>query len=224
MSEPILEREPTDPKAKHVNPGLKFALEMGPLLIFFFATLRGEWLIATFPVLAGLGKPLLVATALFMVATVASLAISWTLTRTIPLMPLVSGVVVLVFGSLSIWLQNDMFIKMKPTIIYALFAVVLLGGLAFGRSLLGYVLDSAFRLDAEGWRKLSFRWAIFFLFCAALNEVVWRSLVAVYPPEQADKYWAGFKLFGFSALTFVFILTQMPLISRHSLEEQSQDK
>jgi len=118
---------------------------------------------------------------------------------------------VLVFGSLSIWLQNDMFIKMKPTIIYALFAVVLFGGLAFGRSLLGYVLDSAFHLDAEGWRKLTFRWALFFVFSAVLNEVVWRSLAVVYPPEQADYYWAGFKLFGFSALTFVFILTQMPL-------------
>jgi intracellular septation protein len=224
MNEPIIEREPTDPKARHINPGLKFVLEMGPLLVFFFGTWRGERLIETFPVLAGLGKPLLVATALFMVATVVSLAISWMLARTIPLMPLVSGVVVLVFGSLSIWLQNDMFIKMKPTIIYALFGAVLLGGLAFGRSLLGYVLDSAFHLDAEGWRKLSFRWALFFLFCAVLNEVLWRGLAAIYPPEQADEYWAAFKLFGFSVLTFLFILTQMPLISRHSLEEQPQDK
>lgn len=224
MSEPIIEREPTDPRAKRMNPLLKFVLEMGPLLIFFYATLRGESLIAAFPLLGELGRPLFVATALFMAATLASLAVSWAMTRTIPLMPLVSGVVVLVFGGLSIWLQNDTFIKMKPTIIYTLFAVVLLVGLAFGRALLGYVLDSAFHLDAEGWRKLTFRWGVFFLFCAAFNEVLWRGLDAAYPTEQADSYWAGFKLFGFPALTFIFILTQMPLIMRHSLEERPQDK
>jgi intracellular septation protein len=224
MSEPIIEREPTDPRAKRMNPMLKFVLEMGPLLLFFYATLRGEALIAAFPMLGELGRPLFVATALFMATTVISLAISWALTRTIPLMPLVSGIVVLVFGGLSIWLQNDTFIKMKPTIIYTLFAVVLLGGLAFGRSLLGYVLDSAFHLDAEGWRKLTFRWGLFFLFCAAFNEVLWRALAAMYPTEQADSYWAGFKLFGFPLLTLLFILTQMPLIMRHSLEERPQDK
>ena len=224
MSEPIIEREPTDSRAKRMNPLLKFVLEMGPLLIFFYATLRGESLIAALPALGELGRPLFVATGLFMVATVISLTISWALTRTIPMMPLVSGVVVLVFGGLSIWLQNDTFIKMKPTIIYALFAVVLLGGLMFGRALLGYVLDSAFHLDAEGWRKLTFRWGVFFLFCAAFNEALWRGLDAMYPTEQADSYWAGFKLFGFPALTFVFILTQMPLIMRHSLEERTQDK
>jgi intracellular septation protein len=224
MSEPLIERDPTDPRTRRMNPALKFALEMGPLLVFFFGTFRGEWLISVFPVLGALGKPLFIATALFMVATVISLAISWLLTRTIPLMPLVSGVVVLVFGALSIWLQNDTFIKMKPTIVYTLFAVVLLGGLAFGRPLLGYVFDSAFHLDAEGWRKLTFRWGLFFLFSALVNEIVWRGLAAIYPPEQADEYWAAFKLFGFTALTFLFVLSQMPLIMRHSLEEQPQDK
>jgi intracellular septation protein len=224
MSEPILERDPTDPRTKRMSPTLKFVLEMGPLLIFFFATFRGEWLASVFPILAGLGKPLFIATALFMVATVISLGVSWLLTRTIPLMPLVSGAVVIVFGALSIWLQNDTFIKMKPTIVYTLFAAVLLGGLAFGRPLLGYVFDSAFHLDAEGWRKLSFRWALFFVFSAVINEVVWRGLAAAYPAEQADEYWASFKLFGFTALTFLFILSQMPLIMRHSLDEQPRDK
>ena len=76
----------------------------------------------------------------------------------------------------------------------------------------------------EGWRKLSFRWGIFFLFCAVANEILWRSLARMFPPEQADSYWAGFKLFGFSGLIFIFTLTQMPLITRHSLEEQAQDK
>lgn len=93
-----------------------------------------------------------------MVATVIALAVSWSLTRTLPMMPLISGIVVLVFGALTLWLHNDTFIKMKPTIVNTLFGAILLGGLFFGKSLLGYVFDSAFKLDAEGWRKLTFRW------------------------------------------------------------------
>ena len=112
----------------------------------------------TFPALAALGGPIFVATGLFMVATAIALVASWLLTRTLPIMPLVSGVVVLIFGALTLWLQDDVFIKMKPTIVNTLFGAVLLGGLAFGKSLLGYVFDSAFKLDAEGWRKLTFRW------------------------------------------------------------------
>ena len=122
---------------------------------------------ARFPALAALGGPIFVATGLFMVATAIALAASWLLTRTLPIMPLVSGVVVFVFGALTLWLQDDIFIKMKPTIVNTLFGAVLLGGLWFGKSLLGYVFDSAFQLDAEGWRKLTFRWGLFFLFLAA---------------------------------------------------------
>ena len=224
MNQSILERDPGDPRKKEINPLLKLALELGPLMVFFFANARGEWLAERFPALAAFGGPIFIATGLFMIATAIALAASWSLTRSLPIMPLVSGVVVFIFGGLTLYLQDDVFIKMKPTIIYALFAVVLLGGLVFGRALLGYVLDSAFHLDAEGWRKLTFRWGVFFLFCAAFNEVLWRGLDAMYPTEQADSYWAGFKLFGFPALTFVFILTQMPLIMRHSLEERPQDK
>src|SRR5690606_2553108 len=124
---------------------------------------------------AGFGGPIFVATGLFMIATAVALAVSWSLTRTLPMMPLVSGVVVFVFGGLTLWLQDDVFIKMKPTIINTLFAAVLLGGLWFGKSLLGYVFDSAFNLDAEGWRKLTLRWGLFFLFLAVVNEIVWRS-------------------------------------------------
>lgn len=222
MSQHIIEPGPSEVKKPQVNPLLKMALELGPLLIFFLGTFKGEWLAAQFPVLAGLGKPLFIATALFMVATVVSLVISWLLTRTIPLMPLVSAVVVLVFGALSIWLQNDTFIKMKPTIIYTLFGAVLLGGLAFGRPLLGYVLDAAFRLDDEGWRKLTFRWGLFFLASAVVNEIVWRGLAALLPAAQADEYWAAFKLFGFTILTVVFIFTQMPMIARHSLDGEGK--
>lgn len=227
MAEPpsrrLIERDPADPrKRQHVNPALKLALEMGPLAVFFAATLRADRLIGLFPALGLLGKPLFIATALFMAATAVSLAVSWALTRTLPLMPLVSGIVVLFFGGLSIWLQNDTFIKMKPTIVYALFGLLLLGGLRFDKALLGYVFDAAFKLDAEGWRKLTRRWGLFFLFSAVLNEAVWRGLAARYPAEQADSYWAAFKLFGFTGLTFLFILSQMPLIARHSLDDKPE--
>ncbi|MBX3596492.1 MAG: septation protein A [Rhizobiaceae bacterium] len=222
MSNPILETGPSDPRQRKISPGLKFALEMGPLLIFFLATFKGHWLASVFPALDLLGKPLFIATALFMIATIISLGVSWILTRSIPMMPLVSGAVVLVFGGLSIWLQNDTFIKMKPTIVYALFSAVLLGGLAFNRPLLGYVFDQAFQLDNDGWHKLTLRWGIFFIFCAALNEIVWRGLAAIYPPDIADEYWAAFKLFGFTALTFLFVFSQMPLIMRHSIEQHGE--
>jgi intracellular septation protein len=223
MAEPIIERAPGDPRRKKVNPGLKFVLEMGPLILFFLVTYKGEWLTALFPALGQIGKPIFIATALFMVTSVLALAVSWILTRTLALMPLVSGVVVLFFGGLTLWLHDDTFIKMKPTLVYALFGGLLLGGLAFGKALLGYVFDQAFQLDEEGWRKLTFRWGLFFLGCAVLNEIVWRTLGHIYPPDLADKYWAGFKLFGFTALTFLFMLTQMPLIARHSPEEETEE-
>ncbi len=219
MAEPIIERAPDDPRRKKINPGLKFLLEMGPLVVFFFVTYKGDWLATLFPVLGDLGRPIFIATAIFMVTTILALAVSWALTRTLPLMPLVSGIVVVFFGGLTLWLHNDTFIKMKPTLVYALFGGLLLGGLLFGKALLGYVFDQAFQLDEEGWRKLTFRWGLFFLGCAVLNEIVWRTLAGMYPPELADKYWAGFKLFGFTGLTFLFMLSQMPLISRHSPEE-----
>ena len=212
MHEPILERDPSDPRRKDVNPLLKLVLELGPLLVFFFANARGVWLAEKFPALVAFGAPIFVATGLFMVATAVALAVSWILTRTLPIMPLVSGIVVLVFGTLTLWLQDDVFIKMKPTIVNALFGCVLLGGLFFGRSLLGYVFDSAFHLDAEGWRKLTFRWGLFFLFLAVVNELVWRSF--------STDYWVAFKVWGIMPITLGFTLSQMPLIMRHSLEDR----
>ncbi|PSJ53145.1 septation protein A [Kumtagia ephedrae] len=211
MSKPILERDPSDPRKKEINPLLKLVLELGPLLVFFFANTRGAWLVERFPALAELGGPIFVATGLFMVATAIALAVSWVLTRTLPMMPLVSGIVVFVFGALTLWLQDDVFIKMKPTIVNTLFGVVLLGGLAFGKSLLGYVFDSAFRLDAEGWRKLTLRWGLFFLFLALANEVVWRNF--------STDAWVAFKVWGIMPITLLFTLSQMPMIMRHSLEE-----
>lgn len=214
--EPIFERDPSDPARKTVNPLLKLALELGPLLVFFFANARGEWLAERFPLLGDIGGPLFIATALFMVATAIALSVSWLLLRTLPVMPLVSGIVVFVFGALTLYLHSEIFIKMKPTIVNTLFGAVLLGGLAFGKSLLGYVFDSAFRLDAEGWRKLTLRWGLFFLFLAAANEVVWRSF--------STDFWVAFKVWGIMPTTFIFTMSQMPLIMRHSLEEGTGGK
>jgi len=210
----IFERDPADPKRKEINPILKLALELGPLMVFFFANSRGEWLAGRFPALAELGGPLFVATALFMAATAIALTVSWILTRTLPIMPLVSGVVVFVFGALTLYLHSEIFIKMKPTIVNTLFGVVLLGGLAFGKSLLGYVFDSAFRLDAEGWRKLTLRWGVFFLFLAVVNEVVWRMF--------STDAWVAFKVWGIMPITILFTMSQMPLIMKHSLEEPTK--
>lgn len=202
------EHDPNAPDREEVSPLLKLALELGPLAIFFFANARGQLLVEWFPALADLGGPLFIATAAFMVAITVSLSVSYVLTRRLPIMPVVTGVVVLVFGGLTLYLQDELFIKLKPTIVNVLFGSVLLGGLVFGKSLLGYVFDSVFKLDAEGWRKLTLRWGLFFLFLALVNEVVWRSF--------STDFWVSFKVFGMMPLTFLFTLSQLPLISKHS--------
>ena len=211
----IIEPDPNDPERKRTNPLLKLVLELGPLLVFFFANSRGDWIAERVPFLAGLGGPIFVGTACFMIATAIALAVSWVLTRTIPIMPLLSGVIVLVFGALTLWLQDETFIKVKPTIINTMFGVILLGGLAFGKSFLGYVFDSAFRLDAEGWRKLTLRWGLFFLAMAVLNEVVWRNF--------STDFWIAFKVWGNMPLSIVFTILQLPLMQRHALAEEEDE-
>lgn len=202
--------------AAEVSPLLKMALELGPLLVFFFANARGEWLASRFPVLTEFGGPIFIATGLFMIATALALTVSWLLTRRLPMMPLISGIVVFVFGALTLWLQNDTFIKMKPTIVNALFGSILLGGLFFGQSLLGYVFNSAFKLTDEGWRKLTLRWGVFFLFLAVLNEVVWRTV--------STDSWVAFKVWGTMPITILFTMAQMPLIMKHAVEPIVKDK
>ncbi|WP_457298486.1 septation protein A [Phyllobacterium sp. P5_D12] len=220
MEQPIFERDPSDPAArtdparKEINPLLKLVLELGPLMVFFFANARGEWLIERFPALSNIGEPIFIATALFMGATAIALAASWVLVRSLPIMPLISGIVVLIFGALTLWLHNETFIKMKPTIVNALFGVILLGGLYFGKSLLGYVFDSAFKLNAEGWRKLTMRWGIFFIFLAVLNEVVWRSF--------STDFWVAFKVWGTMPITLLFTFAQMPLVMKYSIEPAAE--
>ena len=193
------------------SPLLKLALELGPLISFFAANTRGEALMAQFPALAGFREPIFLATAVFMVAITISLSVSWAMTRKLAVMPVVSGVVVLVFGGLTLFLQDELFIKLKPTIVNGLFAAVLLGGLFFGRSLLGYVFDSVFNLTPEGWRKLTLNWGLFFIFLAVLNEVIWRNF--------STDFWVAFKVWGVMPITLVFTFSQLPLISKHTVEE-----
>jgi intracellular septation protein len=206
-----IEQAPGTKGKPEINPLLKLALELGPLIVFFFANARGAWLAEKIPALANLGGPLFVATLSFMLATALSLTVSYALTRTLPIMPMVSGVVVLVFGTLTLWLKDETFIKMKPTIVNTLFGAILLGGLYFGKSLLGYVFDSAFKLNAEGWRKLTLRWGLFFLFLAVLNEIVWRNF--------STDFWVAFKVWGTMPITLAFTMSQMPLIMRHGTEK-----
>jgi intracellular septation protein len=189
--------EPAQTKPAELNPLLKLALDLGPLLLFFFVNAR-------FGIYAATGA--------FMVATVVSLVVTYVLIRRIAIMPLVSAIVVMVFGGLTIWFQNETFIKVKPTIIYSLFAIFLLGGLVFGRSLIAIVLDSMFSLDAEGWRKLTLRWGLFFVVMAVVNEIVWRSV--------STDAWVAFKTFGFLPLTVVFALAQTPLMMRHAADKK----
>lgn len=202
-------------KTEDINPMLKLVLELGPLLVFFFANSRGEWIVEKVPALSQLGGPIFVATGLFMLATAASLTVSWLLTRKLPMMPMISGVVVFVFGGLTLWLQDDTFIKVKPTIVNALFGVILLGGLFFGLSLLGYVFNSAFKLTPEGWRILTLRWGLFFIFLAVLNEVVWRNF--------STDTWVAFKTWGTMPITIIFTMLQMPILMKYAIEPMSKD-
>jgi intracellular septation protein len=189
------------PRKPPLNPLLKLALELGPLGLFFIANAyAGRF---------GFGEDrrIYVATALFIGATLVALAVHYALLRKLPIMPLVSGVVVVVFGGLTLALQDETFIKLKPTIVNTLFGLILLGGLWFRKPLLRIVLDSMFELTDEGWRKLTLRWALFFFVLAILNEVVWRT--------QSTDAWVTFKVFGIMPLTLVFALAQTPLLMRY---------
>jgi intracellular septation protein len=134
------------------------------------------------------------------------------MTRHVAVMPVVTAIIVLVFGSLTIFLHNDMFIKLKPTIIYLLFGGTLLGGLFFDKPLLGMVMDSLFNLTDEGWRKLTWRWALFFFALAIVNEIVWRT--------QTTDFWISFKLFGVVPLTFAFGALQYPLLVKYGKDKK----
>ena len=174
------------------------ALELGPLILFFAA--NSKW-------------GIFVGTAVFVVATAICLPCYRWMEGRWPVMPMVGGFFVLVFGGLTIWLQDETFIKLKPTIIYVLFGGTLVGGMLLGKPLLGIVFDSVFHLRDEGWRKLTWRWALFFFALAVLNEIVWRT--------QTTDVWVSFKLFGVVPLTFLFAALQYPLLSKYSLDKKS---
>ena len=200
--------EPAPPR-RHLPPFLKLALELGPLVVFFLGNAYAE----RFGVAPD--RKLFAATGAFIAATVLALAIHYVLVRRLPIMPLVSGAVVVVFGGLTLALQDKTFIMMKPTIVNTLFGLVLLGGLAFGKPLLSVVLDSMFALTDEGWRKLTFRWGVFFLALAAINEVVWRT--------QTEDFWVTFKVFGIMPLTIAFALAQTPLLMHHERKDAAEE-
>jgi intracellular septation protein len=187
-------------KKPRLHPALKLALDIGPLILFFIGNAR--W--GIFP-----------ATAIFMVAILVALAVSYALIRRLPVMALISAVIVTVFGGLTLVLHDETFIKVKPTIIYALFGATLLFGLISRKPLLEMVFDSVFHLTEEGWRKLTLRWCVFFFAMAVLNEFVWRNF--------ATDTWVSFKLFGAVPLTFLFAAAQYPLLMKHDASSDAAE-
>ena len=180
-------------KKKQLNPILKLVLDIGPLILFFAAN-------AKFGIYAATGA--------FMVAILIALVVSYVITRHVAVMPLVTAAIVLVFGGLTLVLHDEVFIKLKPTIVNCLFGVILGGGLLLlNRPLLKPIFGAAFRLTDEGWRKLTVRWALFFFVLAAINEVIWRS----FPTDT----WIASKMFLSFPLTLVFAFLQVPLLKRY---------
>ena len=181
-----------------MHPLLRFALDLGPLILFFIA--NGRYGIFAAP-------------AVFMGATSAAIAVGFAMERKLSPMPLVTLVLVMVFGGLTLWLENEIFIKLKPTILYLMFAAVLLGGLYVNRIFLKYLLAQSMKMPDAAWRILTRRWALFFLALAILNEIVWRSF--------STDTWVAFKVWGVFPLTLLFVLTQTPFIARNQIEEES---
>jgi intracellular septation protein len=197
-------------KPHDLRPQLtKLSLELGPLVVFFIVNAKGEDFMARFPVLSTwFSQPIIFATAVFMVAMAVSLILSWVLLRRVALMPLVTGVVVLVFGGLTLYFQDATFIKIKPTIVNLLFAGTLLGGLAFRQSLLKYVFGDVYKLKPQGWLILTVRWGIFFLVLAVLNELIWRNF--------STDFWVAFKVWATMPLTFIFAMFQLPILQKYA--------
>ena len=174
----------------------KLLIDIGPLAVFFIFYTRSGLQASILP---------------FMVATVIAVLFSYILEKKIPIMPTVGAGIVLLFGGLTIYFDNDVFFKMKPTIINFLFAFILYGGILINKPLLKYLLGAALKLEEEGWKILTQRWISFFIALAVLNEVVWRT--------QSTDIWVNFKVFGILPITFIFTMTQFPLIKKYQIED-----
>lgn len=175
--------------------GLKFLYDYLPLIVFFIC-----YKFAKTP------NPLVTATIFMVATTLAALTISYILTRTIPMVALVSGLVLSVFGGLTIFLQDDVFIKIKPTIINLIFAAILLYGYFTKKAFLSYLLGEQIKMSKKSWLTLSIRWAIFFIFLALLNEVIWRNF--------STDFWVQFKVFGMMPISMIFTISQVPFMMR----------
>ncbi len=181
-----------------MNAYTRLLIEAGPLAAFFFANSQ---------------YGIMVGTAVFMTATSVSVLISWRMERKVPVMPVVGAFFVLLFGGLTLWLNDELFIKLKPTLVNLLFASVLLTAHVLRRNVLKHLLGSVLSMTEEGWRILAFRWALFFILLACLNEVVWRTM--------STDAWVNFKVFGIMPLTLLFSALQTPLVLRHQTPEDA---
>ena len=178
---------------------VKFLTDFGPLLIFFFYYYNND-------------KDLKVAIPPFIIATIIALIIVWLLEKKIPMIPLLGGILISVFGGLTIYFDNPVFIYVKPTIINILFGFVLLFGKYFTKEpLLKKIMGKSVALSDQGWKLLNNRWVFFFFSLAILNELVWRT--------QSEEFWVNFKVWGILPLTFIFTAFQVPLISKHKINE-----
>lgn len=193
------DRDAAVPPAAESKQVAKMALDLAPLLIFFAAYLASD---------------IYIATGVLMAATVISMIVSRIWLGHISVTLVLTTVLVVAFGALTLWLNDPRFIKMKPTMVNLLFAAALGGGLLKGRNFLQLLLGQAFRLTEEGWRKLTYRWIGFFLAMAVLNEIVWRNF--------SEAIWASFKVFGILPITIIFAMLQVGLIQRHGLGERGQ--
>ena len=174
----------------------KLLIDIGPLAVFFIFYTRSGLQASILP---------------FMVATVIAVLFSYILEKKIPIMPTVGAGIILLFGGLTIYFDNDVFFKMKPTIINILFAIILYGGILINKPLLKYLLGAALKLEEAGWKILTQRWIGFFIALAVLNEIVWRT--------QSTDVWVNFKVFGILPITFIFTMTQFPLIKKYQIED-----
>ncbi len=188
--------EPAKPRSL---PFLRLALDLGPLILFFVG-------FKFFGIYT--------ATGIFMAAVLAALAIGYLRERRISPMPLFTAVLVLIFGGLTLYLHNAVFIKIKPTVLYAFFGAMLLGGLAFNRLFIKYAFGQAFDLTEEGWRKLTWRWGFFAFALAIANEIVWRNF--------SQQIWVDFKVWGIIPLIFLFGLAQAPLVLKHDIAQDTK--